>query len=755
MKKTGLILYIMLLMAMTAQGQNITDQAVMNDKAANKQEEQSDYSAMSDTMFLHPDRIRFDNRCMQIEGKDVFMFSGTMHYFRVAEPLWRDRLQKMKDMGCNTVETYVPWNWHEREMPASVDDFSKVDLTALDRFLTLAEGMGLYVIVRPGPYICAEWQGGGFPVWIMRKRPQTSRYDVWLQSDDPEFIKWSEHWYKAVARVVAPHQIYNRRPGTGGVILWQLENEYNRVKWFPREAKKHYLEQLAVISRQNGIEVPFITCWTNESRSCTTGPLAGCVDMVNSYPRWQIERGFGRLINQQLKTMPGKPLLSGELQGGWFSAIGGRLSQKQDGVAPVQTQNIALYALQRGFCGINFYMMVGGTNFDDWATREATATYDYYAAIGEDGSLNDRYDRLRNVAGIFQQHGTRIARARLADIKAETGDSLVEIALRKADNGDRYFFVRTEEHTRQHSGSATVDGLTFSYNLEPFGSQILYVPAGSNMGEWLPSNTKETLHRAAQTVTVQLEPIDETQDVTPRKWAPLKAGQHIDEVGIYGYHPVYYRLKAPRGARLEVGRIGDKIMKGTLADKVMLALDGHILQPDSSDKEKEVYLLPETGSKMADVVLLYLSPGLHHHTDKLVEQHWHTGPEWVRVNGKPAVLSYAYTEAGHGEELSQSAKKARQGDSPLMKWFRYKFKTNGKGLFHLHLEHTGDGFVYVNGHAIGRCWETGPQRDYYIPECWVNDGDNIVAVSLCRTGEKAPTVNNASIKIKGMAILYQ
>ena len=87
------------------------------------------------------------------------------------------------------------------------------------------------------------------------------------------------------------------------------------------------------------------------------------------------------MINQQLRTQPGKPLISGELQGGWMSEVGGKLSWEQDGLIPVQTQNITLYALQRGFCGINYYMTVGGTNFDDWGARQMATTYDYAAAI--------------------------------------------------------------------------------------------------------------------------------------------------------------------------------------------------------------------------------------------------------------------------------------------------------------------------------------------------------------------------------------
>ena len=138
-----------------AKAQNITDLAVMNDRSASTGD-LDDWTvglAIDDSVFLHPERIRYDNRCLQIEGKDVFLFSGTFHYFRTPQPLWRDRLEKIKAAGFNCVETYVPWNWHEREMPDSPADFSKCDLTELDAFLTLAEEVGLYTIVRPGPYI--------------------------------------------------------------------------------------------------------------------------------------------------------------------------------------------------------------------------------------------------------------------------------------------------------------------------------------------------------------------------------------------------------------------------------------------------------------------------------------------------------------------------------------------------------------------------------------------------------------------------
>mgnify|MGYP002223962084 FL=1 len=100
-------------------------------------------------------------------------------------------------------------------------------------------------------------------------------------------MKWNEHWYKAVCQVVEPYQVMHREKGTGGVILFQIENEFNRIKWFPKESKREYLVKLAEIVRQNGIEIPLITCWTDEARNVENGLLNGVVDMVNSYPKWR------------------------------------------------------------------------------------------------------------------------------------------------------------------------------------------------------------------------------------------------------------------------------------------------------------------------------------------------------------------------------------------------------------------------------------------------------------------------------------
>lgn len=743
-----ILLIISMLSGTYVFSQNITDMSVKgNDGNANL--DLSDRNSINDSLFAHPERIKYDNRCFQIDGRDTYICSGTFHYFRVAKPLWDDRFKKLKAAGFNCVETYVPWNWHERAMPRDADDYSVVNLDDLRDFLKLADHYGLYVILRPEPYICAEWSGGGFPQWLMQKKPSKAIYDTWLQSDDSEFVKWSAHWYNAVCRVVAPFQITRKPSGGKGVILFQIENEYERVRWFPHDAKRHYLEQLASIVRNDGIDVPVITCWTSESRNVKSGPLNGVIDMVNSYPRWQIKQRFGGLINTQLLSQPGKPLVSGELQGGWCCELGWQNFWEQDGLAPVQTQNITLYALQRGFSAINYYMVVGGTNFDDWAARQQITSYDYAAAIGEDGSINERYLRMKNLTAIMREYGTRIARASLSKVDYTSTDPQVEMALRKSVGGDRYYFIRTEEHTRRHSGTLHTDSLAIDFNLEPFGSMIYFIPAGMQKGKWLPEAVDNSTIKPVKSAIEGITKIGEWSDRLPEKWYNLKKGETIDDKEIYGRHFVYYKTMVREGCMLHIGRIGKGVVNGSAADTILVSVKGRLVNIACENGDEACYRIPgdSLGGKEVEAVMLFENRGLHHHTNASVEQHWKTGPRYVRCGGKDLPLRYAYNEYATGLKSSVNNDVVQGGNNPLLKWWKYSFHIDGRsaGTCHLRMEQYGNGFIYVNGHCIGRCWEQGPQREYYIPECWLNkDKPNIVVVSLRRT-DKGLCINDIKV----------
>jgi hypothetical protein len=458
-------------------------------------------AALADTPrpFSHPDRIRYDSHCLIIDGKDTFIYSGSFHYFRCPKELWSERFQKIKDAGFNCVETYAPWNWSERETPASLDDFSKVDVRDLDDWLTMAEKFGFYVIIRPGPYICAEWDGGGYPQWLvaLKKPAQPLHPELWLRTDDPVYLAWCKHWYDAVCPVIAKHQITRKAPGQPGVILFQIENEYDLQKpTLPDDVKINQLTALANDATADGIDVPLITCWTKQIRGIKDGPLRGVVDCSNFYPRFNIAKELGGKLSRQRTQQPDAPVMTTEMQGGWFSKFGGKLSDQQDGLTAAQIQNISLYAIQNDETAMSYYMLFGGTNFDDWGALTMTETYDYNAPIRESGGVGERYQRVWALGHMLMDHGVKLARSDAVPVDATATDADVEVAERRSPDGSRYIFVRTEKNDSPRNGTVQLkekDGpaaaLTFDYQLEPFGSMVLYLPPGENdakKGEWLP-----------------------------------------------------------------------------------------------------------------------------------------------------------------------------------------------------------------------------------------------------------------------------
>jgi hypothetical protein len=507
-------------------------------------------------VFSHPNRIRYDSQCFTIEGKDTFIFSGAFHYFRCPKELWNDRFDKIKAAGFNTVETYAAWNAQEPEMPSSVDDYSKVNLKDLDDWLTMAEAHGLYVILRPGPYICAEWDCGGFPQWLITKRPVVYK-GFWLRSDEPTFVAWSDHWYHAVDQIAVKHQLTHRAPGQFGIILYQLENEYGGNQPDPVEVR--YLRALGRQAISDGIDVPLFTCWTGVVRGSSDPILRQVYDSANFYPRFNVEEIAGP-IAELARQQPDAPLQTTELQGGWFGNVGkaGTLSRNWtdvvDSVSPAQIQNLTLYAIEKGDRVTNYYMLFGGTNFGDFAPHGITTSYDYSAPIREIGAVGEKYRRVAAIGAMLQEHGERLARAHAIQCQTTVDQNDVTIAARRAQDGSIYFFIRTTQHLEPRRGKAhvkwqdeagkTAGELDIAYDLEPFGSKILYVPMKSRdrFREWLPKPVAD-IKRPTDDLpsTIKLTRTLAKPDPGPVKWEPLNGGSSLEQLGIYDRRFVFYR----------------------------------------------------------------------------------------------------------------------------------------------------------------------------------------------------------------------
>ncbi len=227
--------------------------------------------------------ISYDDKNFYIDGKKTKIVSGAMHYFRIVPEYWQDRLLKLKEMGCNSVETYIPWNLHEKT-EGNFDFSGALDFV---KFLDMAKDMGLYAIVRPGPFICSEWDMGGLPWWLLKYR------DVELRCSDERFLSLCTPYLERVCALLKPHLYENG----GNVLFLQIENEYGSYG-----NDKSYLKWLRDFYLERGIDCPFITSDGETDFLLRAGSLPGVLASVNY--RNESEKCVGKL-KEFKKDQPG------------------------------------------------------------------------------------------------------------------------------------------------------------------------------------------------------------------------------------------------------------------------------------------------------------------------------------------------------------------------------------------------------------------------------------------------------------------
>lgn len=313
-----------------------------------------------------------------LNGEPFKIISGAVHYFRIVPEYWRDRLEKLKAFGCNTIETYVPWNLHEPNKGV----FCFEGLCNIKRFIELAAEMGLWVIVRPSPYICAEWEFGGLPAWLLAEDGMR------LRGYYEPFLKHVSDYYKVLFKVLEPLQI-NRG---GPVILMQVENEYGSYG-----NDTGYMEALKQMMLDNGVTVPLITSDGPWGDALSCGSVNGALPTGN----------FGSKADEQLKILSahtnGGPLMCAEFWVGWFDHWG--CGKHNTTSIEENTANLDKL-LELG--SANIYMFIGGTNFGfmngsnyyDELTPDTTS-YDYDAVLAENGALTPKYEAMKKVVSKY------------------------------------------------------------------------------------------------------------------------------------------------------------------------------------------------------------------------------------------------------------------------------------------------------------------------------------------------------------------
>ena len=309
-----------------------------------------------------------------LDGKPFVVKAAEIHYPRIPRPYWEHRIKMCKALGMNAVCIYIFWNIHEQ----TEGNFDFTGNNDVAEFCRLAQKNGMYVIVRPGPYVCAEWEMGGLPWWLLKKK------DIRLREQDPYFMERVKIFEQKVGEQLSPLTIQNGGP----IIMVQVENEYGSYG----EDKAYISEIRDCLRNIYGKELTLFQCdWAS---NFTKNGLDDLVWTMNFGTGANIDKQFDRL--KQLR--PNAPLMCSEFWSGWFDKWGARHETRPakdmvEGMDEMLSKNISF----------SLYMTHGGTSFGHWAGANSpgfapdVTSYDYDAPINEYGQTTPKYYELREM----------------------------------------------------------------------------------------------------------------------------------------------------------------------------------------------------------------------------------------------------------------------------------------------------------------------------------------------------------------------
>ena len=564
-----------------------------------------------------------------LDGKPFVVKAAEVHYPRIPRPYWEHRIKMCKALGMNTLCLYVFWNIHEQR--EGEYDFTGQNDVA--EFCRLAQKNGMYVIVRPGPYVCAEWEMGGLPWWLLKKK------DIKLRERDPYFMERVRLFEKEVGKQLGSLTIENGGP----IIMVQVENEYGSYG-----IDKPYVSEIRDIVRQSGFDkVALFQCdWSSNFTN------NGLDDLT-----WTMNFGTGANIDNQFRRLkelrPDAPLMCSEFWSGWFDKWGARHETRpaDDMVAGIDEM------LSKGI-SFSLYMTHGGTSFGHWAGANSpgfapdVTSYDYDAPINEWGLPTEKYWTLRKTMEKYND-GKKLA----AVPKAPMG--IISI---------------------------------------PRFSLTEYAPLSSGLGKPISSHDVKTMEEldmgwgsmiyetTLPAMPAALLTVNDAHDFAQ----VFINGQYIGKIDRVKNEKSIMLPKVDKGARLTIlieamGRINFgraiKDFKG-ITERVTLSteIDGHEMTIDL--KNWTIATLPDDYATAQQA----FQP---------------------RVANPIALLTPLATKAGY---------------------YRGTFNLKKPGDTFINMEAFGKGQVYVNGHAIGRFWNIGPQQTLYVPGCWLKKGANEIIV---------------------------
>ncbi len=563
-----------------------------------------------------PSRFQVKGNAFMLDGKPFQILAGEMHYPRIPRALWRDRLRKMRALGFNTLSAYTFWNIHEQK-PGRYDFTDNLDVAA---WVRAAQEEGLLVLLRPGPYVCAEWDNGGLPAWLFPDTGTAAR------ALDPKFMKPTARWLGRLGEELAPLQIDRGGP----IIMTQIENEYGAFG-----SDQRYLLALRDATRAAGFGGQLYT--VDGAKDLERGSLSGIPAGINfgTFTRDEAERAFKERAE---KGFTGPDFCS-EYWAGWFD-------HWRETHAVTSTDNVVAnlkWMLDRKM-SVSFYMFHGGTSFATWAG----ANLDVEKNVFEPDISSYDYDALLDEAGR--------PTAKYAAVRKLLADYLP---------ADRFHDLPPPEKALTVAPFALGEVAPLSQLLGP--ARLAEDPKTLE-GCGRTAGMLHYRHRLAQKAAGQLS-LTEVRDLALVS-IDGKPAATLDR----RRHDTGFAIDAPAGAMIEV-----------LVDAM-----GHANYGKGVGKDQKGLIGP------------------------------------VAVNGtqlkgwehRPVLL----------EDPGRLVFAARRGSESGPAFYRGSFTMAEAGYTFLDMRGWGKGYVWVNGHNLGRYWATGPQRAVFVPAPWLKVGANEVIV---------------------------
>ena len=563
-----------------------------------------------------------------LDGKPYQVISGEMHYERIPREYWKQRMEMAKAMGLNTIATYVFWNVHEPR-PGVYDFSGNYDLAA---FLRLAQSEHLHVLLRAGPYGCAEWEFGGFPAWLLAD----PRMKTALRTNDPAFMEPAERWIRRLAQEVASFQIENGGP----IIATQVENEYGNF------SNDHlYMQHMRDIFVSAGFNRSLLYT-VDPSKALANGEIDGVYSGVN-FGTGKAETGLAALAKQR----PGQPLFATEYWPGWFDLWGHPHETR-----PLAPQQADLeYMLGHG-ASVNIYMFHGGTSFGMMAGASASTgnyrgnvtSYDYDAPLDEAGHPTNKFFAYRDI-------------------------------------------ILKHTHAKPVPLPATAPIISIpEFKLSSNGSLWSQLPAP---------------------VTAKLPPTME------------QIGQS------YGYILYRKQLVEPvHDQLLELDHLQD-FAEVFLDGKLVGTLDRHYLQNQ---------LMLNTNAP-ARLDILVENTGRLNSTKAMRDER--KGIRGATLAGSALTDWKVYSiPMATAPKFTSTSTTGMQGPH----YSAGSFTLSAVGDSFLDVRNLGKGVIWINGHALGRFWNIGPQGTLYVPAPWLKKGENEVVIFEMFGTSKAATLAGLS-----------